>query len=123
MEILIESGSLSWPATLADTETGRKIAENLPLEGRARRWGQEIYFSIPIHIELEEGASAQVSKGDLAYWPTGQAFCIFFGKTPASRGDDIRAASPVNVFGSVKGDLKSLDQVEDGDLVLVREAD
>jgi hypothetical protein len=119
MKITIKSGSFFWPAVIYDTPTGRLIQEALPLKGRANRWGDEIYFSISVKAQLEPGASDVVSRGDLGYWPAGNAFCIFFGPTPVSQGDEIRAASPVNVFGRVEGDLNNLRQVKDGAEVII----
>lgn len=104
-----------------DTPTGRLIHGALPIKGRVNRWGEEIYFSIPVKASLEQGASDVVSKGDLGYWPPGSAFCIFFGATPASRGDEVRAASPVNVFGRVEGDLENLRLVRDGAEIVIEE--
>ena len=95
------------------------IKEALPLEGKASRWGEEIYFSIPVSASLEPGASEVVSMGDLGYWPAGKAFCIFFGPTPPSKGNEIRAAGAVNIFGRVEGDLGKLDQVKNGDVVII----
>ncbi|HPZ43152.1 MAG TPA: cyclophilin-like fold protein [Bacillota bacterium] len=119
MKALIKSGSFSWEATIYDTPTGKLIYQALPLKGAANRWGEEIYFRIPVQADLEPGASDVVSRGDLGYWPTGNAFCIFFGPTPVSRGEEIRAASAVNVFGRVEGDLSNLNAVNDGDEVVI----
>lgn len=119
MKAIINSGSYSWSAEILDTPTGRLIWDSLPIKGRANRWGEEIYFSIPVEAELESEASEVVPKGSLGYWPIGKAFCIFFGSTPASVGEEIRAASPVNLFGRVEGDLRELDKVQHGDLVVI----
>ena len=49
MKALIKSGSFSWEATIYDTPTGKLIYQALPsLKGAANRWGEEIYFRIPI---------------------------------------------------------------------------
>ncbi len=61
------------------------------LLGAPETWGDEIYFAIPVSLK-EDGPRATVEVGDLGYWPPGRAFCIFFGPTPASRGDEVRAA-------------------------------
>ncbi len=122
MKIIIKSGSHSWPGVIFDTPTGVKIREALTIKGWASRWGEEIYFSIPVEAGLEKGAADVVSRGDLGYWPTGRAFCIFFGPTPISGGDEIRAASAVNVFGCVEGSLDTLSLVQDGDEVTVEKA-
>jgi hypothetical protein len=101
--IRITAGGVSAVATLDDSPTARAIAAALPLEAKVETWGDEIYFSIPVGLE-EDGARPVVELGDLGYWPPGRAFCIFYGPTPASRGGEIRPASPVNVFGRVDGD-------------------
>ena len=85
-------------------------------------WGHEIYFEIPLQLELEDDARQDVEVGDLAYWPSGPAFCIFFGPTPVSLGDAPRAYSPVNVFGSVKGDALVFKTIANGSRILI-EAD
>ena len=97
-------------------ETARAIWDALPIEGRANIWGDEIYFSIPVEAGVENSREV-VEMGDLGYWPPGKAFCIFFGRTPASRGDEIRPASPVNVFGRVSGDPRVFKKVRGGERV------
>ena len=101
---MIQVDHLSVSADLRNTPTAQKILEILPIQGSANVWGEEIYFDIPLQTRLEPDASEEVDVGDLGYWPAGPAFCIFFGPTPVSRGDQPRAYSPVNVFGHVSGD-------------------
>jgi hypothetical protein len=84
--------------------------------------GDEIYFSTPVSLH-EEHARAEVEVGAVAYWPPGKAVCIFFGKTPASKHGEPRAASPVNVFAKVVGDLTTLRKVQDGDQITLAKAD
>jgi hypothetical protein len=115
--IRITAGGVSALATLDGSPTARAILDSLPLEGKAQTWGDEIYFSIPVGLEEDGGARPVVELGDLGYWPPGRAFCIFFGPTPASRGDEIRPASPVNVFGRVEGDPTVFRQVRAGTTV------
>jgi hypothetical protein len=91
----------------------------LPITGRANLWGDEIYFSIPLRLKLEAGQEL-VSIGDLGYWPDGNAFCIFFGSTPVSQGDEIRPASPVTVFGNVIGDATVFRKVAEGTKITVK---
>ena len=102
--------------------TARAIYDSLPLNGLVNVWGHEIYFEIPLQLELEDDARQDVEVGDLAYWPSGPAFCIFFGPTPVSRGEVPRAYSPVNVFGRVKGDALVFKTVANGSRILI-EAD
>ena len=77
-------------------------------------WGEEIYFEIPVKSTLDETAKEVVEKGELGYWPTGKAFCIFFGPTPASQGDEIRPASAVNIVGKVECDVDVFKSIQDG---------
>mgnify|MGYP001108498686 CR=1 FL=1 len=100
-------------AELNKTKTAQAIWEALPIRGRVNLWGEEIYFSIPLTLELEAGKEL-VNIGDLGYWPQGSAFCIFFGPTPISRGSKIRPASPVTVFGKVIGDATVFKHVASG---------
>ena len=111
--IRIKAGSILVTAELNETKTAEAIWAALPITGKANRWGDEIYFSVPVSLE-PENAREVVSLGDLGYWPPGNAFCLFFGPTPMSRGDEIRPASPVNVFGKIIGDAKVLRQVASG---------
>ncbi|MFC1955910.1 cyclophilin-like fold protein [Chloroflexota bacterium] len=120
--IFIRTGSTEVEAELVDNATSDAIWEVLPLESKANTWGQEIYFSIPVDIEPENGQEV-VSASDIAYWPPGKAFCIFFGPTPASRGNEIRAASNVNVFGKVTSDLDILRSVSDGEKICVEKVE
>ena len=99
-------------------KTSKGIWEKLPLEARANRWGEEIYFPIPVKVG-EENTQETVNLGDLGYWPPGNSFCIFFGSTPISRGNEIRPADPVNVFGKVKGDPKVFKKVKNGDKIRI----
>ncbi len=118
-KIMIEAEGLTVAAELKDTPTAQKIIEILPLEGSANVWGEEIYFDIPLQAELEPDAREEVEIGDLGYWPAGPAFCIFFGPTPVSRGDQPRAYSPVNVFGKVVGDAKQFKSVPSGATIYI----
>ncbi len=104
-----------------NVKTGEALWNALPIEGSANRWGDEIYFEIPVVAGLEEAQQA-VSIGDVAYWPPGKAFCIFFGPTPASRGKEPCAASPVNVFARIVGDASVFRKVKDGDKVRIEKS-
>jgi hypothetical protein len=119
--IVITAGQAQFRAQLNDTATALAVLEALPVEARASRWGGEIYFAIPVEAGLESGAREVVEAGEIGYWPPGSAFCIFFGRTPASEGDEIRAASPVNILGRIEGGLDELWKVPDGAAVSLRE--
>ena len=118
-KITVTAGSVLVAATLNDSSTAEALWNALPLEASANTWGDEIYFRVAVQVDEEDGASDVVDMGALAYWPPGQALCLFFGRTPASRGDEIRAASAVNVIGSVEGDATVLKHVESGARVVV----
>lgn len=122
MKIKISSESINAFAELKDTETAKTIYNTLPIEGSANRWGDEIYFVMSIKLACDADAKDIVGLGDVAYWPEGACFCIFFGKTPASKGEEIRAASKVNVFGKIIGDCKVFKKVKSNDLVILERA-
>jgi hypothetical protein len=113
-KIRISSGGVTATATLHDNATADAIWAALPLAARGNRWGEEIYFEIPVHLSGAGDARDVLEAGELGYWPVGHAFCIFWGPTPASRSGEIRAYSPVNVFGQLKGDPRAFDGVPGG---------
>jgi hypothetical protein len=121
-KIRILVSDLKVEAELNDSKTAQLILEALPMEARTNLWGEEIYFAIPVKTGLEAGSREVVSAGELGYWPTGHAFCIFFGPTPASQGNEIRAASAVNIIGKVLGDPKAFLKVKDGAKVTLERA-
>src|SRR5262245_7691117 len=119
--IRITAGSVSADGVLNDSATAGLIWAALPLAVPGQTWGDEIYFEIPVKAKAESPRET-VEMGDLGYWPPGSAFCIFFGPTPASRGAEIRPASPVNVFGNVDGDPRVFKKVRSGTTVKIDRA-
>jgi hypothetical protein len=120
-KIMIEAGNVRAEAELNDSRTAKLIWQALPIEASVNTWGDEIYFEIPVKAGLENGVET-VQVGDLGYWPTGSAFCIFFGPTPISKGNEIRPASAVNIVGAVIGDAKNFRRVFDGERVRLMRA-
>ncbi|MGQ9695548.1 MAG: cyclophilin-like fold protein [Thermodesulfobacteriota bacterium] len=118
-KIKIKAGNIEAEALLNDSATAQKIWEALPIEAKANTWGDEIYFSIPVKAPLEKDAQELVNLGDLGYWPEGKGFCIFFGPTPISRGNEIRPASAVNIIGKVIGDPKVFKKVSAGVKIII----
>jgi hypothetical protein len=112
--IQIVAGDVTVTATLNDSPTADAIWAALPIEERGATWGDEIYFGIPVFVAQARDAQAIVELGDLGYWEPGHAFCLFFGPTPMSRGNEIRPASPVNVVGKIEGDATVLKKVPSG---------
>jgi uncharacterized protein len=121
-KVRILAGEVKAEAELNESGTSQLIWDALPIEAGANLWGEEIYFAISVKTGLEEGAREIVSEGELGYWPTGHAFCIFFGPTPASRGKEIRAASAVNIIGKVLSEPKDFRKVKNGARVVLEKA-
>ncbi len=117
--IKIRAGSVEVTAELNDSPTAKAAAAALPIRAKANRWGGEIYLAIPVKAGLEADSRDVLEVGELGYWPTGSAFCIFFGPTPASSGEEPRAASAVNILGRIDGDVSGLWDVPDGVRVLI----
>jgi hypothetical protein len=105
-EMKIVVGGITADATLNDTKTARMVFDALPISSKANLWGDEIYFDVDLQAE-EENSQLTVAAGDIALWLEGPALCIFLGKTPISRGNEIRPASAVNVIGKIK-DISTL---------------
>ena len=119
--IIITIGQHHFEAEIFDSPTGKAILDALPLESFTHTWGDEIYFQLNAQAKLEPGAKAEVAVGDLAYWPTMPAFCIFFGPTPVSIRNEPRAASAVNVFGRLKStDISALQSIGEGEMVSIQ---
>ncbi len=116
--IQIKVNGIELKAILNNSRTAQAIWEALPIVARINTWGDEVYFTIPVKLELEKGKEL-VEIGDLGYWPTGSAFCIFFGPTPMSRGEEIRPASAVAVFGKVVGDATILKKASSGTQIII----
>jgi uncharacterized protein len=121
--IRIDFGSLALEADLMETPTARAIAAVLPITSSVMTWGEEVYFDVPVNVAREKDARAVVTPGEIAYWPEGPAIAIGFGRTPISRGDETRLASPCNVFAKAAGDVKTLAAVRAGSKVKVTKAE
>jgi len=117
-KVRIAAGTVEPDAELNNTGTAQAIWEALPIAGRVNLWGDEAYFSIPVHLDLDAGQEL-VDTGDLGYWLEGSAFCIFSGPTPISRGNEIRPAGEVAVFGKVIGDATVFGKVRPGARITV----
>ena len=117
--VQIIAGEHKFSAYLNESETAVAIWDALPITGQVQKWGDEIYFPIPVSTEPSDDAQETVSKGAIAYWPPGKALCLFWGPTPMSRGDEIRPASAVNLVGHIEEDPTTLAQVSDGSKIVV----
>ncbi len=104
---------------LTDTPTANKVLKALPCSSSANTWGEEVYFSVPVRTELEPDAQQVVAPGTICFWVEGQSVAIPFGPTPASRGNECRLVTKVNVLGTLEGDARVLKSIHDGDDIRV----
>lgn len=117
--IRFDFAGLALEAELLDTPTAKAIAAALPVTSSVMTWGDEVYFDVPVDAKREANARAVVTAGEIAYWPDGTAIAIGFGCTPVSQGDEIRLASPVNIWAQALSDVKALKAVKAGTKVTV----
>jgi hypothetical protein len=115
MQIQIHAANITLTATLRDTPTAQAILAALPIESRAQTWGEEVYFSIPVTVDLEADARDVVQAGELAFWVEGACIAIGFGPTPISQGDEIRLAARTNIWADTQDDVRQLSTIQAGD--------
>ena len=120
-KIIIQTEKLNFLGQLNKSQTAQQIWETLPITSSVSIWGDEIYFRIPVDFKIEKNfAQETVVLGDLAFWPEGSCFCIFFGPTPMSKEGEIRPASTVNIIGKIEGDFESLKAVREGSEIIIK---
>ena len=117
--IRFDFGALTLEAELLDTPTAKAIAAALPLASSVLTCGEEVYFDVPVNVAREPEARAVIVPGEIVYWPQGRAVAIGFGRTPISKGNETRLASPCNVFAKALGSVKTMGKVKTGSKVEV----
>ncbi len=122
-QLRITAGGVSLTVQVFDTPTGRALRAAAPFESRANTWGEEVYFSTPVDAAREPDARDLVEAGEIAFWVEGASIAIGYGRTPVSRGDEIRLAAPVNIWGRTHDDVRALSAVSQGDAVKVEAVD
>ena len=118
IKIITPIGEVKAELVDKNPKTAENIWKTLPIESEANRWGDEIYFEIPVKVNLEN-PQQEVEVGNIAYWPPGSAFCMFFGRTPVSTSSKPKAYSPVNIFGKIIDNIEILKKVKDGDKIII----
>ncbi len=116
-------GPVTITAELFDTHTADAIYAAAPFTSSANLWGEEVYFAAPLSVGREYDARDVVEAGELAFWVEGDSIAIGFGRTPVSRGDEIRLAARTNIWGRAREDVRSLAAVGEGDAITIERLD
>lgn len=118
LAVTVEDVEFEAEWTGANPGVREAVEESLPISRTAHRWGDELYASVPLEVTPAE-TDSRVPEGGVAYWPDGPALCLFWGPTPASEGEEPRAASPVATVARIE-DHERLADLDPGTGALLR---
>ena len=102
---------------LRETPTANIIYDSLPFSSIVKKWGEEIYFEIPVNIELEYNARSVVEFGEIAFWNGGSAIAIGYGKTPISKENEIRLIAPCNIWADSNFEKSYIEKIKENEIV------
>ena len=117
--VRFETAAGAFDGTLNEDEIAKALVQKLPIASTVNRWGEEIYFDVPVEMANTKPTRA-VTVGDIGYWPEGPSLCIFFGKTPASKGNEPRPASDITIVGHTDAPLALLRSIAEGTPITAR---
>lgn len=118
MRVRFQTSDGPFEGGLDDGPISREMIGCLPIQATVMRWGDEIYFDVPLKMANTK-PTREVRVGDIAYWPDGPCLCVFFGKTPASKDQEPRPASDVTIVGHTDAPVAVLRSVKEGAAILV----
>lgn len=116
--VRFETSTESFDGALNENGIAKAIAQKLPIASTVMRWGEELYFDAPVKMRNTK-PTREVKVGDIGYWPEGPSLCIFFGKTPASNGNEPRPASDITIVGHTDAPVELLRAVAEGTSITV----
>jgi|TARA_B110000003_G_scaffold62303_1_gene62692 hypothetical protein len=104
---------------LRETLTADIIYNSLPLKSKIQKWGEEFFFETGLNVELENNAKSVVNIGEIAFWNDGSAIAIGYGKTPISKGNEIRLISPCNIWADCKFDKSYIENIKENETIIL----
>ena len=118
-KVILKCKEIKLVLDLRETLTADIIYNALPLKSKVQRWGDEIYFETGLSIELESDAKSIVHIGEIAFWNSGSAIAIGYGKTPISKGDEIRLISPCNIWADCKFKKSDIENIKENETIIL----
>lgn len=118
-QIRIKTNNVEIFADLYDTRTAQALLKVLPCESSANTWGEEVYFRVPVNVDLEPDARQVVEPGTVCFWVEGDSVAIPYGPTPISEGNECRLINQVNILGKILRNPNELSKINSGDSITI----